>query len=209
MLMDLSCSKFLEELASKSPAPGGGSVSALAGSLGGALVSMVVNLTRGRKDFPGNEEELEVILETATKLTQSLEDWVDQDTEAFNRVMAAFKMPKASESDKKARSQAIQAAMQNAASVPMQVAKACLQVLELAGDMVDRGNPNALSDAGVAALMAGAGMQGALYNVEINLGSIKDEAFVSDMRQQSEQLQDSGAKLQREIQEALWSKLRS
>ena len=207
MLIDMKCSEFIEELASDSPAPGGGSVSALAGSLGAALASMVANLTLGKEKFKEQEEEIQWALDKATQIKLQLRDLVDEDTEAFNQVMAAFKMPKAAEEEKKARSQAIQKAMQNAANIPMQVAEASLEVLILTQVMVNKGNPNALSDGGVGALMALAGIQGALFNVKINLGSIKDKEFVSEMESKLKDILEKSNKLREDILKNVWEKL--
>lgn len=176
MLMDMTVKEFLTELASNSPAPGGGSVSAMAGSLSAALVSMVANLTTDNNDS-GQNQDVDAALKRAADLMAVLEEAVDADTEAFNKVMDAYRLPKQTEEEKKKRSQAIQQALQGAALHPMKVARQCLDVLRLCSWAAAEGNPNALSDAGVAALLAQSGIRGALYNVEINLSSIKDQQF--------------------------------
>lgn len=207
MLIHLKFIDFIEELASDSPAPGGGSVSALAGSLGAALASMVANLTVGKEKFKEHEKEIQLSLDTATRLKNKLKGLVDEDTEAFNRVMAAFKMPKAKDEEKKARSKAIQEAMQHAAKIPMEVAEACLEILVITELLVKKGNPNALSDGGVGALMAAAGVQGAVFNVRINLGSIKDEAFVKEMSGRAAEIENKAVRLRDEIVKAVNEKL--
>ncbi|WP_227764427.1 cyclodeaminase/cyclohydrolase family protein [Zhaonella formicivorans] len=207
MLIDLKCNEFIEELASASPAPGGGSVSALAGALGAALVSMVANLTIGKEQFKADEEELQAVLAKASELKEKLMSYVDEDTEAFNRVMTAYKLPKGTEEEKKARTQAIQEAMRQAASLPMEVAECCLEALQLTKTAVAKGNPNALSDGGVAVLMAFAGLQGAIFNVQINLGSIKDEQFVQTMREKKEHVLRKGQALRDEILAMVETKL--
>ena len=207
MLIHLKFIDFIEELASDSPAPGGGSVSALAGSLGAALASMVANLTVGKEKFKEHEKEIQLSLDTATRLKNKLTSLVDEDTEAFNRVMAAFKMPKAKDEEKKARSIAIQEAMQHAAKIPMEVAEACLEILVITELLVKKGNPNALSDGGVGALMAAAGVQGAVFNVRINLGSIKDEAFVKEMSGRAAEIENKAVRLRDEIVKAVNEKL--
>jgi formiminotetrahydrofolate cyclodeaminase len=199
MLMELGCKQFVEELASASPAPGGGSVSALAGALGAALVSMVANLTIGKEQYASVEEELEEALGKARALQQELVVCVDEDTEAFNQVMAAFKLPKGTDEEKQKRSMAIQEATKQAARLPMRVAECCLEALALTRIMVAKGNPNALSDGGVAALMAFAGLHGAIYNVQINLGSIKDQEFVKEMEERKEQVLSEGKALRDEV----------
>ncbi len=207
MLMHLKCSDFIEELASDSPAPGGGSISALAGSLGAGLASMVANLTLGKETFKEQEEEIRRALGQAARLKDKLKGLVDEDTEAFNRVMAAYKMPKATDDQKKARFQAIQEGMKHAARVPLEAAEACLEVLLLTELMVKKGNPNALSDGGVGALMAAAGVQGAVLNVEINLGWIKDEAFVEHMRGRASEIESKAVGLRDEIVRIVKEKL--
>ncbi len=199
MLMNLTCKEFLKELASDSPAPGGGSVSALAGSLGGALAGMVAQLTLGKEKYAQREADMREALEKARGLQKKLQEKVDEDTEAFNGVMAAFRMPKGTEAEKEKRQEAIQSAMRHAATVPLGVAEACLEVMQLCRLMVANGNPNALSDGGVGALMAEAGVMGALFNVEINLGSIKDEGFVAVMRGKARELEMKAATLREEV----------
>jgi formiminotetrahydrofolate cyclodeaminase len=197
MLMEMTEKEFLQELASDSPAPGGGSVSALAGALSAALVSMVAQLTSDKQQAQKD------ILERAADLMAVLEKDVDADTEAFNKVMDAYRMPKQTEEDKKERSQAIQEALQGAALHPMKVARQCLDVLQLCSWAAAEGNPNALSDAGVAALLAQSGIKGALYNVEINLTSIKDQHFKERLIAEKDEILKEAVKMQKEIEERL------
>ncbi|MCM0758752.1 MULTISPECIES: cyclodeaminase/cyclohydrolase family protein [Sporomusa] len=180
MLIQMKITDFLEELGSNSPAPGGGSISALAGALGGALTAMVCRLTVDNSKYAEVQSEIQAILAEADRLSAKLTNCVDADTEAFNQVMAAYKLPKATDAEKTARSEAIQKAMQHAADLPLGVAECCLRVLAMSGRVLKIGNANAASDAAVAGLMAHAGLHGALYNVKINLGSIKDEKFVAN-----------------------------
>ncbi|HML32764.1 cyclodeaminase/cyclohydrolase family protein [Sporomusa sphaeroides] len=180
MLIQMKITDFLEELGSNSPAPGGGSISALAGALGGALTAMVCRLTVDNSKYAEVQSEIQAILAEADRLSAKLTNCVDADTEAFNQVMAAYKLPKATDAEKAARSEAIQKAMQHAADLPLGVAECCLRVLAMSGRVLKIGNANAASDAAVAGLMAHAGLHGALYNVKINLGSIKDEKFVAN-----------------------------
>lgn len=186
MLIQMKVDDFLAELASNSPAPGGGSISALAGSLGGALASMVCRLTIGNDKYAQVQSELETILVETDELSGALARCVDEDTEAFNKVMAAYKLPKATDEEKQTRSEAIQLAMANATELPLEVASSCLKVLSIAVRVLTIGNSNAASDAAVAGLMAHAGLHGALYNVKINLGSIKDQQFPKQIRAQME-----------------------
>jgi formiminotetrahydrofolate cyclodeaminase len=206
MLMDMTVRDFLKELASNSPAPGGGSVSALAGSLAAALVSMVARLSE-KQPIPDGVEKTAVVLAKAKELMAVLEKDVDADTEAFNQVMKAYGLPKGTEQEKEERSRAIQQALKGAALQPMKVARECLDVLELCSWAASHGNPNALSDAGVASLLAQAGLRGALYNVEINLSSIRDPEFKEKMVQEKEAILKKALQLQEELKETVESSL--
>ncbi len=173
---------LVEALASKAPAPGGGSASALAASMGAALAAMVCNLTVGRKKFAEVEDQAKGYLAQALAMAMELDGLIKTDAEAFDAVGAAFALAKESDGEKAARSRAIQAAMKGATEVPLAVMRKGAAALALAAKIVKIGNPNALSDIGVGALMAAAGIRGAQLNVEINLGSIKDQAFNEKMR---------------------------
>lgn len=179
MLVELSVKEFSQVLGSDSPAPGGGSVAALSGTLGADLVSMVCRLSIGKKGLESFEGELEEILANAQSLSKNLLKRVDLDTEAFNGVMAAFKMPKENDDDKAARREAIQSAYKEAVQSPLGIASECLAVLTLAEKLVGKSNPNTLSDLGVASQQAYAGLEGAIMNVNINIPSIKDGDFVA------------------------------
>ena len=177
MLIDLTVTDFLDELASDSPAPGGGSVAALNGALGAGLIAMVARLTIGKKGYDAVQSLMEETRDGADRLKQRLTELVDEDTQAFNAVMAAFKLPKETDKDKAARSAAIQAGYQQAIHTPMETAESCLAVLELAAAIAGKGNANAASDLGVAAQVAYAGVEGAVMNVKINLPAIKDQSW--------------------------------
>lgn len=200
MLVNMNIGEFLEETASSSPAPGGGSVSALAGALGGALASMVGNLSLGKNLDSEEESWIKEKISKAQEMMTGLKEGIDKDTDAFNEVMKAFKMPKTTEEEKKVRSTAIQEAMKGAANFPYETAQVCLSVMELALEMLEKGNPNAASDAAVAGLMGYAGLNGALYNVKINLGSIKDVGYIDEMKKKIEEIQIAS--------EGLFSKLK-
>lgn len=169
---------FLSNLASSSPAPGGGSVAALSGSLSAALSSMVCNLTVGKEKYVDVQEKIKEVLKESELLRKQLTELIDEDTTAFNDVMKAFKMPKETEEQKKKRSEAIQKGYKKAAEVPLKTAKICNQTLDVALIVAKHGNKNSITDAGVAALMGEAGVLAASLNVNINLGSIKDTSFV-------------------------------
>jgi glutamate formiminotransferase/formiminotetrahydrofolate cyclodeaminase len=176
-LMSMTAGRFVDEVSTESPAPGGGSVAALMGSLGAALATMVANLTVGKKGYEAAWQELTDVAERGQALKDRLARAVDEDTDAFNRVMDAMRLPKGTPEQQTARDRAIAAANKAAAEVPLQTARHCLAAIELAGLAADKGNRNSASDAGVAALASRAGVEGAILNVLINLGGIKDEAF--------------------------------
>jgi len=184
MLMDKKLNDFLTELKSDSPAPGGGSAAALAGAIGAALGIMVGNLTISTGKYANVHEQAKELTQQLEEKLTSLEGYVDEDTQAFTQVMLAYKLPKNTDEEKAVRSQTIQQAMQSASQLPMKVAVICMEVLEMSGRMLEIGNVNAASDAAVAGRMAHAAMWSAIYNVKINLGSIKDQKFVEDMSKQ-------------------------
>jgi methenyltetrahydrofolate cyclohydrolase len=178
MLTSLSISSFLSETASNSPAPGGGSVSALAASLGSALTTMVCRLTVGKNTNVSVQIELESVLIKSEKLRSKFTALIDEDTEAFKRVMAAYKLPKETAEQIAQRAAMVQDAIKTATMVPLKLMELCAEAIALLKIVVEKGNKNALSDAGVAALMISAACEGAALNVQINLGSIKDPIFV-------------------------------
>ena len=168
---------YLDLLKSDAPAPGGGSVSALSAAQGVGLVAMVADLTIGREKYAEYEEVCKAAKEEALKLYAKLVEGIDKDTEAFNKVSAAYKMPKDTDEQKAARSAAIREANVGATEVPFETVKLCLAGLKVTETMVGKSNPNAASDLGVAALNLMAGIRGAWLNVKINLPGIKDEAL--------------------------------
>jgi len=176
-LMSMTASRFVDEVSTESPAPGGGSVAALMGSLGAALATMVANLTVGKAGYEKVWEELAGMAERGQVIKDRLARAVDEDTDAFNRVMDAVRLPKGTPAQLADRERAIEEANKAAAEVPLQTARHCLAAIELAGIAADKGNRNSSSDAGVAALAGRAGVEGAVLNVLINLGGIKVEAF--------------------------------
>jgi formiminotetrahydrofolate cyclodeaminase len=166
---------FLAGLASDSPTPGGGSVAALAGALGAALNSMVANLTIGKKKYVDVEADMKDALEKAEALRLELTQLIDEDANAFDKVMTAMKLPKETDEEKAARKAAMQASLIDAATVPLAVMEKCVDVIRLSKVVAEKGNKNAVSDAGVAALMGRAGAHAARLNVLINLGWIDAE----------------------------------
>ena len=169
--------QFLDELASSAPVPGGGSTAALAGALAAALVSMVGNLTVGKKRYAGVEAEVKALLNQSELLRQRLADLLVSDTQVYGSLSQTYRLPRGSEEEKAVRTAAIQEALKGAEEVPMQIAEACVEVLDLCTPMAEMGNRLAVSDAGVAALLAEAGLRSAALNVLINLAYIKDEEF--------------------------------
>jgi formiminotetrahydrofolate cyclodeaminase len=178
MLRDLSVSEFTARLSSGEPAPGGGSASAAVAAMGTGLLVMTCNFTIGKEKYADVEEDMRELRDELETIRVWLLASIDRDTQAYGAVMKAFKLPKDSPEDKTARMEAIQKAMVGAADVPLDVARRCLRALDLADMVVELGNPNTLSDAGCGARFVEAGLRGALYNVRINLGSIKDEDYV-------------------------------
>ena len=177
-LVNMKIIDFLNELASNSPAPGGGSVAALSGALGTALSSMVCSLTIGKEKYEEVQDEIKNVYKKSEQIRKKLTDLIDKDTEAFNDVMKAFKMPKETEKQKEDRMKAIQNGYKIATKVPLETAKNCEKILDIAMVVAEKGNKNSITDAAVSALMAQAGVKSAILNVKINLGSIKDEDFV-------------------------------
>lgn len=174
-LVDLTVKDYLDVLKSDAPAPGGGSVSALSAAQGVGLVAMVADLTIGREKYAEYDEACRAAKEKALDLYTQLVDGIDKDTEAFNKVSAAYKLPKDTDEQKAARSAAIRAANVGATEVPFETVKLCLEGLKVTETIVGKSNPNAASDLGVAALNLLAGLKGAWLNVKINLPGIKDE----------------------------------
>jgi formiminotetrahydrofolate cyclodeaminase len=190
---------FLDELASSSPAPGGGSVAALAGALGAALSSMVCNLTKGKQGYEIAQAEIAEKLEKSEKLRIDLTELIDRDTEAFNEVMKAIKMPKETEDQKEQRRNALQIVFKHAAEIPLETARKCIQVLEIARIIAEKGNKNSISDAAVSALMAQTGVQAAVLNVRINLSSIKDTKYVQQVSTELQELLQNAMEKSAEI----------
>ena len=180
---------FIDELASDSPAPGGGSVSALNGAIAAALTSMVGNLTIGKKKYADVEEEMREIVSRVSEIQKELLEAVDKDSDAFNVVFAAFKWPKETEEEKAARSAEIQRGTKIAADVPMRVAEKAAELMPLIEKVIMKGNQNSITDACCAMMACRYAVIGALLNVRINLGSIKDETFVKEHADRAAELE--------------------
>ncbi|MDD4597255.1 MAG: glutamate formimidoyltransferase [Lentimicrobiaceae bacterium] len=180
-LIDLSCKSFAEETASESPAPGGGSISAYMGVLAASLGTMVANLSAHKPGWDERWEEFSDWAEKGQQLKTELLNLVDEDTQAFNRIMDAFGMPKSSDQEKQARTEAIQQATRYAIEIPFKIMKVSIKTFELLLAMVENGNPNSVTDAGVGALAARSAVRGAYLNVRINGAGLNDKAFVESV----------------------------
>jgi len=197
MYLDQPLRSFLEDTASKTPTPGGGSVAALVGSLGAALLCMVGNFTLGKPKFEKVERDVREILKEADKLKGKLSGLIQKDIEVYARFSQTSRMPRDTSELKEKRRQALQIALKDATQVPLTTAKLALRLLELAQLLVSKGNPNLITDVGVGALLADAALQSAALNVQINLSYIKDEEFIkrtssvlSSMLSQGQEIKD-------------------
>lgn len=203
MLENKTVKEFISELASNSPAPGGGSVSAVSASLSAALVSMVCNLTIGKKAYENlKDDEKKLIddsLEYCSKVKDDFLDLMNEDTSVFLELMKAFKMPKETEEEKCARSKEIQKGYKASLEVPLKTAKKAFELYEYILNVAKYGNKNAISDAGVAALMAQSALEAAILNVKINLSSIKDEEYVKNIEKEISTLVRDGLENKNEI----------
>lgn len=194
-LVEMQINDFVAVLGSDTPAPGGGSASALAAAQGIALTKMVTELTIGKKKYAEFEDEIELLQKKAKSLQEGLLRAIDEDTEAFNQVSAVFGLPKTTEEEKKARREAMQSALKGAAVTPFSMMEKIVDALKVTQAAVGKSNTNAASDLGVAALNLKAALQGAWLNVLINLASIKDEMFVRQYRKAGESLVEEGSKI--------------
>ncbi len=198
---------FLRDLASDKPAPGGGSAAAVTGALSAALSSMVANLTVGKSGYGDVSEEYETILSKADDLREDFLDAIAEDMEAYNRVMDAYKAPKETEEDKEKRKVQLQEALKGATEPPLKMAELAKKVLELSKECAQTGNAHAVTDAGASAILAEAATRTALLNVDINLGSIKDEEFVNQTEQKRVELEEDAIKNASEVVELMNEKL--
>lgn len=207
MIKDKSVQLFLDELAGKSSTPGGGSAAAVMGAMGAALVSMVANFTLGKKGYEACAAEAEDLLQRAESLRGRLTDMIRADVEAFDAVMAAYAMARDTDAQKAARSEAIQGALKQAADVPLACAALCADVIRLTKPMAAIGNKNVISDAGVAVLAAEAALRSAALNVYVNIGAIKDAAYVAERRQRLERILAGTPELTEEVYALVRSRL--
>ncbi len=207
MIKEKPVQTFLDDLASKASTPGGGSAAAIMGAMGAALVSMVANLTVGKKNYEAVDDEMQELLARSEQVREKLSNMIKADIDVFDQVMAAYGLPKDTDEDKAARSKSIQSALKEATDVPLACVGLCAEVIQLCKPMAEKGNTNVISDAGVAVLAANAALRSAALNVYINIGGIKDEEFANDRRQQLESMLAGKNELTEEVYELVKSKL--
>ncbi len=207
MYIDQPIRHFLDKLASKSPEPGGGSVAALTGALGAGLVSMVCSLTLGKEKYKDVQPQIEALLKESETLRLDMQDLVQKDTEAYGALSEVYKMPKSTDSEKAARAEKMQEALKKACQVPFEIGLKSLEVAQLARRAADIGNVLAVSDAGVAVLLAQACAQSAALNVKINVNSIKDDAFNKDTWTRMQDVLKQVASLEKAVMETTYKKM--
>ncbi len=194
-LIDLDVKKYMENLASNLPAPGGGSASALAGAQGISLVMMVAELTVGKEKYRDWEAYCQKAISDGTVIQTNFLKAIDDDTDAYNKVGAAFKLPKNTDEEKAARSRAIQDATVLATRVPLRTMEISLEALKVAKSLIGKSNPNCSSDIGVGALNLKSALMGAWLNVKINLPGIKDEALRNELFEKGQSMLEEGNKI--------------
>jgi len=206
-LIDMNLVDFADETASESPAPGGGSISAYMGALGASLGGMVANLSSHKRGWDDRWEEFSNWAEKAKYYQTRLLKMVDEDTNAFNKIMDAFGLPKKTEEENVARNNAIQEATKYATQVPFETMKLCFESMEVMKAMAETGNPNSVTDAGVGAIAARAGVVGAFLNVKINAAGIEDKDFASDIINKGNEIMQKAVKMENEIIKIVESKI--
>jgi methenyltetrahydrofolate cyclohydrolase len=188
MMTQNSVEKFLDDLASGNPTPGGGSAAAITGAMGAALVSMVCNVTIGKKGYESVEAEMLAVRAESERVRRRLTDMVADDIAAFDSILAAYKMPKATDEDKARRGAAIQDGLRRATETPLECARACAEVIALARRASEQGYLNVISDGGVGVLAGFTGLRSAALNVYINAPNLKDRAFAERATAEMQQL---------------------
>ena len=208
-LIDMSCTAFANETASESPAPGGGSISAYMGALGASLATMVANLSSHKAGWDERWEEFSIWAEKGQKIKDELLFLVDEDTNAFNKIMDAFGLPKSTDEEKAARTAAIQEATKYATEVPFRTMERVFDSFELIKAMAETGNPNSVTDAGVGALCARSAVMGAYLNVKINASGLKDKAYVENILAKGAEIEAKAKQLEAEIMDIVNAKINS
>lgn len=207
MLADLTIKEFLAETAGSAPVPGGGSISALNGAIAAALTEMVAHLTIGKKKYAEVEGQMKTIAIEAALIRERLTGYIDKDSEAYDRVFSAFKLPKETSEQQVVRENEIQRTTKEAALVPMKVAQEIGSVMETIIYVAHKGNQNAVTDACVAMMTARTCVLGALLNVRINLTSIHDDEFVERMSKQADELEAEAIRVERKLLDWVKTKL--
>ena len=208
MLADLTVKDFLDKVACSDPVPGGGSIAALNGALSSALSTMVARLTIGKKGYEASEELMQHAETIMLSLLDEFTALIDKDSEAYNAVFACFKLPKATDEEKAIRSAAIQEVTRQAALIPLEVARKALDMMTIIADVARLGNRNAVTDACVAMMSARSAVLGALLNVRINLGSLKDHEFVMQLQGEADKIEQAACQKEKEILDAVNQDLR-
>lgn len=206
-IFEVSLKEFIDTTASDSPTPGGGSVSAVVGALGSALVQMVGNLTVGKEKYKGVEGEVKELLDKSSKIMNELKELTRKDIEHFDAFIKALSMPKDTEEQKQKRSEAIQKTLKEAANTPLSVARLGVEMLLVANRMAEIGSKMVISDAGVAAHLIEASIHSALITVDSNLVLIKDEKFVNNVDKEKKELQEKAVHLREKTVEAMRKKM--
>jgi len=209
MTTNISIAGFLDDLASDRPTPGGGGAAAVCGSIGAALVSMVANLTIGKKNYEAVWEDLKTVNAKAEALRAELTRAIEEDVVAFNSVIGAYGLPRATEEEKAKRTAAIQAALKDATLAPLRAVEACFEVICLSASVAEKGNLNVISDAGVAVLAANAGLRSAALNVFINAKAIKDRDFAEKQIAEVNALIAQAAEMTESVYQAVKTKIGS
>jgi formiminotetrahydrofolate cyclodeaminase len=209
MTANSSIATFLDDLASERPTPGGGGAAALCGAIGAALVSMVANLTIGKKTYEAVWEDLEAVNTKTEALRAELTRAIEEDVAAFNSVMGAYGLPRATEEEKAKRTAAIQAALKDATLAPLRAVKACFEVIRLSAAVAEKGNLNVISDAGVAVLSANAGLRSAALNVFVNAKAIKDRDFAEKQLAEVNELLAQAAEMTESVYQTVRTKIGS
>ena len=207
-MKNMTVEQFAMQTASNEPVPGGGSISALAGALAAALTEMVAGLTIGKKGYEASEEVMQHAQTLTTRFQKEFIALIDKDSEAYDEVFACFKLPKAADEEKAVRSAAIQEATRHAALIPMEVARKALEVMPVIADIARLGNRNAITDACVAMMAARSAVLGALLNVRINLGVLKDKEFVLGLQAEADRIEQTACRKEKELLDAVNQDLR-
>lgn len=207
MLKDLNIVEFANETASDSPAPGGGSIAALNATIAASLLSMVASLTIGKKRYADVNDRMEELVVELAKYKDEFIDGIDKDSDSFNGVMAAMKLPKETEEEKAIRSEKIQEGYKEAISVPLGLGTKVIELYDYARELAETGNSNAITDVAVAVINIRAAVEGAFLNVIINLNSLKDQSYRHELEEKMDEVRATVEKNHKEIMEIVNEKL--